>query len=248
MISIGMEAGISTEASPPSEEMMRQMPAWLNINTQNNKKAKKLYRSKKGRCLRIKHSVNTIDDLMRTIESMPPHHKDKKLKKCTCQRCKTRKQQTKCEHPHKCEQTAIEILETLYPNWNPLQNAVNPTLTTPETPQNDPNETVFDPGNNVRDLKTSIRIFVNENERIKIRPQKAPPSINVPENNTTIYTDGSCINQGTDNARAGSGIWLGTNRNENIGLRVPGKEQSNQIAELYAILQAIKNSDPNTPL
>jgi ribonuclease HI len=61
----------------------------------------------------------------------------------------------------------------------------------------------------------------------------------------TIYTDGSCINNGQNNAQAGSSIWIAPNNPLNKALRVPGTEQSNQTGELYAILQAIKTAPTN---
>ena len=54
--------------------------------------------------------------------------------------------------------------------------------------------------------------------------------------NIYIYTDGSCINNGKPNAKAGIGIYISDNfqHSENIiGL------QTNQRAELYAILKAL---------
>lgn len=58
-----------------------------------------------------------------------------------------------------------------------------------------------------------------------------------------IYTDGSCINNGKNNAKAGYGIYFELNnyRNDfkNISKKVDGK-QSNNTAELTAIIEAIK--------
>jgi len=63
-----------------------------------------------------------------------------------------------------------------------------------------------------------------------------------------VYTDGSCAKNGTDDARARSGIWYGTNDPQNVAMRVPGMKQSNQIGELLAILHAIKTVLGNQPL
>jgi len=50
-----------------------------------------------------------------------------------------------------------------------------------------------------------------------------------------IYTDGSCMNNGKENAIAGFGIYFGPVDPRNVSQRVEGK-QSNQIAELTAII------------
>jgi len=61
----------------------------------------------------------------------------------------------------------------------------------------------------------------------------------------TIYTDGSCTNNGETNATAGSGIWYDDNDPRNTSFRVPGPDQSNQTGELYAILHALKTNPPD---
>jgi ribonuclease HI len=63
-----------------------------------------------------------------------------------------------------------------------------------------------------------------------------------------VYTDGSCINNGTEEAQAGSGIWYGENDPRNRALKVPGKEQSNQTGELYALLYVVKTTSKQDAL
>lgn len=50
-----------------------------------------------------------------------------------------------------------------------------------------------------------------------------------------VYTDGSCINNGKPNAKAGIGIWFAENDERNTSKELDG-EVSNNIAELKAIL------------
>ncbi|KAH7914514.1 ribonuclease H-like protein, partial [Hygrophoropsis aurantiaca] len=64
----------------------------------------------------------------------------------------------------------------------------------------------------------------------------------------TVYTDGSCIDNGTTNAKCGAGIWFGPNDPRNSAVRIPGENQSNQIGELVAIIIAIQKTDQYTPL
>ena len=51
----------------------------------------------------------------------------------------------------------------------------------------------------------------------------------------TVYTDGSCINNGKKDAKAGYGIYFGKNDSRNISQKVVGK-QSNNTAELTSII------------
>jgi ribonuclease HI len=52
-----------------------------------------------------------------------------------------------------------------------------------------------------------------------------------------IYTDGSCINNGSTNAKAGIGIYFGDNDDRNVSSPIYGK-QTNNAAELTAIIEA----------
>ncbi|KAF9497664.1 ribonuclease H-like protein [Pleurotus eryngii] len=72
-----------------------------------------------------------------------------------------------------------------------------------------------------------------------------PPPL---QNWLTVYTDGSCLENGTDEAKCGSGIWFGLNDPRNTALHCPGLTQSNQVGELYAIAWSAKTIDKHTPL
>jgi ribonuclease HI len=68
------------------------------------------------------------------------------------------------------------------------------------------------------------------------------------ETPVTVYTDGSCSQTRQTNARAGSGIWFGRDDMRNRAIRLPGMIQTNQRAELYAVLHLIKTTPTNIPL
>jgi ribonuclease HI len=55
----------------------------------------------------------------------------------------------------------------------------------------------------------------------------------------TVFTDGSCINNGYKNACAGIGIFFGIDDDKNVSKRIMGK-QSNNTAELLAIIEVFK--------
>jgi ribonuclease HI len=52
-----------------------------------------------------------------------------------------------------------------------------------------------------------------------------------------VYTDGSCINNGRVNAKAGIGIYFGPDDIRNVSKRIEGK-QTNNRAELTALIEA----------
>lgn len=51
-----------------------------------------------------------------------------------------------------------------------------------------------------------------------------------------VFTDGSCINNGKSDARAGIGIYFGEDDNRNVSRKIEGK-QSNNTAELLAVIE-----------
>jgi len=55
-----------------------------------------------------------------------------------------------------------------------------------------------------------------------------------------IFTDGSCKNNGKPNAIAGIGVYWGPDNTNNQSLRLPGEKQTNNRAELYAVIVAMK--------
>lgn len=56
-----------------------------------------------------------------------------------------------------------------------------------------------------------------------------------PLNKTLVYTNGSYVKNGDDDAKAGSRVWFGRQDQRNISAKVPGITHSNQTGEVYAI-------------
>jgi len=62
----------------------------------------------------------------------------------------------------------------------------------------------------------------------------------IPNDAETIYTDGACPRNGMVDGRAGIGVFFGSGDERNISARLPGHHQTNQRAELFAILKALE--------
>lgn len=62
-----------------------------------------------------------------------------------------------------------------------------------------------------------------------------------------VWVDGSCTNNGTPNARAGIGVYYGAKSERNYYSRVQHARQTNNTAELIAILYVLV-TNPFTPL
>ena len=64
------------------------------------------------------------------------------------------------------------------------------------------------------------------------------------EGKVVIYTDGACIcNQRPSLRRAGVGIWWGNGHAKNYSAPLPGQVQTNQRAELAAVIFALRNEE-----
>lgn len=74
---------------------------------------------------------------------------------------------------------------------------------------------------------------VNKTDPPVSREEESTPDM------TYIYTDGSCVNNGKSNAKAGIGIFFGFDDPRNVSQRIDGK-QTNNTAELSAIIKTAR--------
>ncbi|KAM0349713.1 hypothetical protein ACHAPU_003542 [Fusarium lateritium] len=83
----------------------------------------------------------------------------------------------------------------------------------------------------------------------KVKPEPAavprnvfqPEPVNEPPSGTLkIYTDGSSLGNGQQGASAGLGVYFGRDDERNLAERLPGALQTNQRAELMAMLRAME--------
>lgn len=64
-----------------------------------------------------------------------------------------------------------------------------------------------------------------------------------------MYTDGAALQNGDENAQAGSGLWYGQNDPRNAAIRLPDTiEQTNNAGEAVAILEAVRRAPKNSLL
>lgn len=83
------------------------------------------------------------------------------------------------------------------------------------------------------------------------RPRGARASLAAPLRPGTlvVYTDGACLGNGTQGARAGVGVWFGPGDARNLAQRVAAAHrQTNQTAEVLAALAALRALARDTPV
>ena len=92
---------------------------------------------------------------------------------------------------------------------------------------------------NMLDLKRELEC--EQSQLHEILNMQPPVNRESPMTSTTIaWTDGACRNnQDSRLRRAGSGVFFGDNDSRNVSMILPGREQSNNRAELLAAIMAM---------
>jgi len=149
---------------------------------------------------------------------------------CACIYC-SKDRARGCENPHKCAKNALTILNNLAPLYNPDKKPPKDglSLTHRRLEKNQQaiihcgDEITFNPSVTSRSsLSDCLRIFAAARSAHP-PPFHRPPQQLIPPSQITVYTDGSCISNGNNNARSGCGIWLADDHPQNKALRVPGQ-------------------------
>jgi ribonuclease HI len=144
---------------------------------------------------------------------------------------------------------------SLEPKWNPLlpqpedyedeNNRINEE-DIPEIVQKDLE--TFDTKITQDSLADTFRIFNDQ-----IRGSTLPPNTKMEpepdEEPIVVFTDGSALENDTESARAGSGIFFGPNDSRNAAIKIPDElEPSDQVGEIIAIKEAIERCPPDIPM
>lgn len=222
------------------------MPVWLHRKASRG--AARIYAMATAKCLKNKHCTHYIKQLEEMTLGTPSDHRETNF--CVCDQCRWASE-LGCTHPNKCLTTARNILDVLAPEWRlaAWRNRPNqdrqPATANPEARRGC---VEGHPAEGPTDLKNSIRIFTNRGIMAEETATQGQESGAHSEAKLVVYTDGSCIHNGTADARAGSGIWFGTDDPRNAAIRVPGDKQTNQVGELLAILHVVKSIPSDRPL
>lgn len=148
------------------------------------------------------------------------------------------------------------MLQNLKPKWNPLDKPPqdNLMLTRERLDQNrtarESDEFItFNPTARKEDsLESNFWIFTKPGSSCQMPAYRKRRQNTLLEEEITVYTDRSCLENGEKIARMGSGIWFRENDAWNTALRIPRSNQSNQVRELAAVLYTTKAILPFAPL
>ena len=89
----------------------------------------------------------------------------------------------------------------------------------------------------VLDQSLGTARYKTAEERSRLKPQAVRPA---KDSCIKIYTDGSSLGNGQDGAVGGIGVYFGPGDKRNISESLPGTRQTNQRAELTALMRALE--------
>ncbi|KAJ7140527.1 ribonuclease H-like protein [Mycena crocata] len=144
------------------------------------------------------------------------------------------------------------MVESLEPKWNPLRKQPEDYEEEDRVASNTGNEegvVVFDPKVTQEELADTFRIFAENDEVTSTIPPRTQMAPEPDEETVVVYTDGSALENGSDNVKAGSGIYYGKDDGRNMAIRVPDSlKPSNQTGEVLAAKEAAEYNPTDIPL
>ncbi|VDC00654.1 unnamed protein product [Peniophora sp. CBMAI 1063] len=124
MLKVARNWDVHIQALLPQSELRLAMPAWYHLGAAKPRRAR--YTSDEAKCLRKRHRVRTIQDLLAVTERLhanmpnrPRGHANNR--RCRCPFCdRDRAAPTNCENPNACTKAALIVLRELTTTkWNP---------------------------------------------------------------------------------------------------------------------------------
>ncbi|KAJ7736386.1 hypothetical protein DFH07DRAFT_986186 [Mycena maculata] len=148
------------------------------------------------------------------------------------------------------------MLESLPRKWNPLRPQPEDyedddfEANKADAAANTDDRTItFDTRITQPTLNDTIRIFVENGATGTMNPPNTQMEPESDEEPNVVYTDGSALENGSEKARAGAGIFYGTDDVRNMSIKVPKHlAPSNQVAEVLAAKEAAEYAPLDIPL
>ncbi|KAH9851556.1 hypothetical protein C2E23DRAFT_706998, partial [Lenzites betulinus] len=253
MVRAAKKYNVRVEAVRPTEALKREMPIWYHIGVVSDRVVEN---SPARRCLRLKHKVITVADCERVAKRLAAGSEHVARNGCECRDCHHDRTELGCDAPHRCAKSARTAVNKLNEKWKPCRRPLNDGLSlTPSRRQantmviDGEGEKTFNPTiTQATPVGLAFRIFCEDSMGRTATVKRPPRPYAIERETTTVYTDGSCEDNGLASARAGAGIWFGEEDTRNEAARVVGGVQSNQTGEILAAAMAVDRVPPFVPL
>lgn len=246
MMKVAYKYNVRAVPAPMTPNVRLCMPYWYHVGTKERKVS--IYGDRWGKCHRDNHNIRTVGEMLyhaRKLEyrqTRGPEGTNGCLDSvdCGCIECESDRN-VGCDDPPKCRRNAHKKLDNLEGIWDP--RIPLPAFAPPHDEQDTPHDSVrlrppLEPAQTPLDL---VRIFMDESDGARASLLPHPHNHRDSEDDITVFTDGSCHNNGAANAQCGSGLWYGDGDLRNRSIRLPPTlPQSNNAGELAAILIAMQ--------
>ncbi|KAJ3858246.1 hypothetical protein EV359DRAFT_15051, partial [Lentinula novae-zelandiae] len=250
IMDVAKKYGLRIEGIAFSRKILRSRPIWYHKDA--DPEIRSMNHTAASICLRVKHGIRTVGDTLDLAnKSQDPGHEQ--IPSCKCQQCTEIREKYNCNHPHGCINQALKLLNTLPEKWDPRSELPEDYQKQPEhtqTTEEDkrlPFDTRVTTEGSLADI---FRIFTDKTLKATntLPKLKAPPNLEELQY-IVIATDGSCENNGEENAKAGAGIFISDNHPDNRSAKLPKYiAQSNQTGEIVAAKIAAEITNPNMNL
>ncbi|KAF5375493.1 hypothetical protein D9615_009178 [Tricholomella constricta] len=228
-----------------SKDIVRQRPIWYHSDA--HKKIRRMNHGPISECLKGNHNVLLTGDAEDVADLLnQPEHQEHN--RCACQHCQLYRDITGCTHPHECALKAKALVDTLPPKWDPRQIPDEVDRDEVEDAENIEDEWTILP-HNIPEQGTLANIFriFTEGEHEGQLPEILSQTDSGPY--IQAATDGSCINNGQEDAVAGAGVFYAPEDERNMSIKVPTHFiQSNQTAELLALKEVAETAPTDSRL
>ncbi|EIW58190.1 uncharacterized protein TRAVEDRAFT_124253, partial [Trametes versicolor FP-101664 SS1] len=256
MIKTAKKHGVRVESPNPKRGLQDSLPVWYHLGAVPGRRTEN---TKANKCLRKVHAVRTVADCLavaarlQVVAGAAGAHRSGRT--CACAPCQTDREERGCPDPHACAVAARKAVDKIVQKWKPATQQDDGLSLTPTRRERNSNaaaeegDLLFDPSISVGlPVSRAFRVFLPEGEQGTAPARRRVGAFQVPSESVTVYTDGSCNDNGCENAAAGSGAYFGEGDTRNTAARVPGRTQSNQTGEIYAVALAAAKTPPFAPL
>ncbi|KAI0327200.1 hypothetical protein GY45DRAFT_1257511, partial [Cubamyces sp. BRFM 1775] len=242
MVKFAAKYHVTLDVAKPSADLCAAMPIWYHPSLEVKRD---VARTPVAQCLRERHGVKTVGQCASMAARVTyPDGAHRAKSDCACDRCLRDRIDKGCENPHRCALAASRLVARLHVKWRPSNCGPEDGLSlTPsqrernEVAHSEQGRILFDPSlTQALPLASAFRAFVGGADRQTLARRARP--YRVADEEVEVYTDGACRDNGLASAAAGGGMWFGPGDVRNASERVPGQQQSNQTAELYAVEMA----------
>ncbi|KAF8277873.1 hypothetical protein DL93DRAFT_2146956, partial [Clavulina sp. PMI_390] len=242
VLNTGRKHDVRFNALQLSTTHKMELPIWNHIGATEKPTMEK----ETAVCLQKRHNVHSVGNALLNItqaENTRDHRDWDPF--CPCEACKEVRGEG-CLDPKRCIEAQTSMLSVIAPKFDPNDITATERVETEYKKDIQIKRGVIIPFNktlnNSKHLADNLRVFSKLNHPEPADEMEPDGTEDLQHQaDIPIHTDGSCIDNGSNYACAGSGIWFGQNDPRNISIRVGDNlTQSNNTGEMLAVLEAAR--------